>query len=231
MVENARQGYVCAANVHMIMEGYDSPEFCALVNGADLVTPDGMPLVWMLKGLGFSDQKRVYGPELMLHVCGAAAKEGIPVGLFGSTEDVLAKLKRNLQTRFGELHIAYAHSPPFRALSPEEIDSTARDIKESGTKILFVGLGCPKQEVWMAKNKEKVQAVMLGVGAAFDFHAGTLPKAPRVLQQLGLEWLFRWFVEPKRLWQRYLFNNPRFVALAATEFIKKKVRLVLSSKR
>jgi N-acetylglucosaminyldiphosphoundecaprenol N-acetyl-beta-D-mannosaminyltransferase len=224
MVERAGQGYVCAANVHMIMEGYDSPDFQAMVNGADLVTPDGMPLVWMLKAHGFSDQRRVYGPELMLRVCEAAANAGLPIGLLGSTDEVLDKLKRNLQLRFGELEIAYMCSPPFRTLSPKEVDSIADDIYESGVKILFVGLGCPKQEIWMAKNKGKIPAVMLGVGAAFDFHAGTLPKAPRAFQQLGLEWLFRLAVEPRRLWRRYLFNNPKFVALAANELIRSQFR-------
>ncbi|MCP4196069.1 MAG: WecB/TagA/CpsF family glycosyltransferase [Proteobacteria bacterium] len=222
MVENARYGYVCAANVHMIMEGYDSPEFQDMVNGADIVTPDGMPLVWMLKGFGFTKQQRVYGPDLMLHVCAAAEKAGIPVGFLGSAEDVLDKLKSNLELRYGDLRIVYMYSPPFRPLSSEEVGSIAREVKNSGAQILFIGLGCPKQEIWMAKNKGKVPAVMLGVGAAFDFHAGTLPNASQVLKKLGLEWLFRLSMEPKRLWKRYVFNNPRFVALSVSELIKRK---------
>ncbi len=222
MVEGADYGYVCAANVHMVMEGYDVPDFQVMVNGADLVTPDGIPLVWMLKACGFEGQQRVYGPELMLHVCEAAANAGLPVGLLGSTEEVLAKLKGNLQQRFRKLQIAYAYAPPFHSLSPQEVDSIAHHVQESGAKILFVGLGCPKQETWMAQNKGKIPAVMLGVGAAFDFHAGTLPKAPRIFQQLGLEWLFRLSVEPTRLWKRYLFNNPRFVVVAAKELIKSR---------
>jgi N-acetylglucosaminyldiphosphoundecaprenol N-acetyl-beta-D-mannosaminyltransferase len=222
MAENARHGYVCAANVHMIMEGYESPEFQDMVNGADIVTPDGMPLVWLLKGFGFSGQQRVYGPDLMLCVCEAAEKAGISIGLLGSTEEVMDKLKRNLELRYRDLRIAYMYSPPFRALSSEEIDLIAHDVRDSGAKILFVGLGCPKQEIWMAKNKGKVPAVMLGVGAAFDFHAGTLPNASRVLKQLGLEWLFRLSMEPKRLWKRYVFNNPRFIALSVRELISRK---------
>jgi N-acetylglucosaminyldiphosphoundecaprenol N-acetyl-beta-D-mannosaminyltransferase len=222
MAENARQGYICAANVHMIMEGYDSPEFQGMVNGADIVTPDGMPLVWMLKGFGFTGQQRVYGPDLLLCVCEAAEKAGISIGMLGSTVAVLDKLKRNLELRYRDLRIAYMHAPPFRTLSSAEIDLIAHDVQDSGTKILFVGLGCPKQERWMARNKEKMPAVMLGVGAAFDFHAGTLPNAPRILKQLGLEWLFRLSMEPKRLWKRYVFNNPRFVALSVRELISRK---------
>jgi N-acetylglucosaminyldiphosphoundecaprenol N-acetyl-beta-D-mannosaminyltransferase len=222
MAENARQGYICAANVHMIMEGYDSPEFQGMVNGADIVTPDGMPLVWMLKGFGFTGQQRVYGPDLLLCVCEAAEKAGIPIGLLGSKVAVLDKLKRNLELRYRDLRIAYMYAPPFRTLSSAEIDLIAHDVQDSGTKILFVGLGCPKQERWMARNKEKMPAVMLGVGAAFDFHAGTLPNAPRILKQLGLEWLFRLSMEPKRLWKRYVFNNPRFVVLSVRELISRK---------
>lgn len=206
--------YVCVANVHMTMEAYDAPDFCRIVNAADLVTPDGMPLVWMLRRLGVPDQERVYGPELTLRVCEAAAREGIPVGFYGGRPEALEGLVRNLKARFPGLKVAYAYSPPFRPLTPEEDARIVEEINASGARILFVGLGCPKQERWMAEHKGRVQAVMLGVGAAFDFHAGRVRQAPVWMQRAGLEWLFRLGQEPRRLWRRYLKHNPRFLLLA-----------------
>lgn len=206
--------YVCVANVHMVMEAYDHPDFRALVNAADLVTPDGMPLVWMLRRLGVKDQERVYGPELTLRIAQAAAEEGIPIGLYGGTPQANEGLAQNLYERFPTLRIAYRYSPPFRPLSPEEETEVVEAINASGTRILFVGLGCPKQERWMAEHKDRVKAVMLGVGAAFDIHGGQKPQAPVWMQRAGLEWLFRLLNEPRRLWRRYLYHNPRFIILA-----------------
>ncbi|RMH09324.1 MAG: glycosyltransferase [Nitrospirae bacterium] len=203
--------YVCAANVHMTMESFDSAEFRRVVNGADLVTPDGVPLVWTLRLLGVQGQTRVYGPDLTVHVVQAAANAGVPVGFFGGTPEALRGIVQNLETRFPAMQVAYAFSPPFRPLTPEEDDEIVAQINTSGARILFVGLGCPKQERWMAEHLGRIQAVMLGVGAAFDFHAGTIRQAPSWMQRSGLEWLFRLIVEPKRLWRRYLVNNPRFV--------------------
>ena len=223
MAQEECPGYICAANVHMIMEGYDSPEFREMVNGADLVTPDGMPLVWALKGLGHTDQKRVYGPTLMLRVCEAAGKAGVPVGCLGSTESVLQKLKQTLKMRFPSLQITYMHAPPFRPLSSVEVDTIANDIREAGAKIVFVGFGCPKQERWMAGHKGKLKTVMVVVGAAFDFHAGEVRQSPNWMQKLGLEWLFRLSREPKRLWRRYFYNNPRYVVLIIRELIREKL--------
>jgi N-acetylglucosaminyldiphosphoundecaprenol N-acetyl-beta-D-mannosaminyltransferase len=205
--------YVCAATVHMVMEGYDAPAYQATVNGADLVTPDGMPLVWALRRLGVTGQQRVYGPDLALAVCEAAAATGIPVGLYGGTDEALAALQTVYRQRFPELQIAYAWSPPFRALSAEEDAAAVDEINRSGARILLVGLGCPKQEQWMAAHRGRVRAVMLGVGAAFDFHSGRVRQAPRWMQGAGLEWLFRLVMEPRRLWRRYFKHNPRFVWL------------------
>jgi len=206
--------YVCAANVHMLMEAYDSPEFKNVVNGADMITPDGMPLVWMLRRLGYPRQERVYGPDLMLKVIEAAATQEISVGFFGGSVETLAQLTASFKLKYPNLKIAYSHSPFFRPLTGAEDESTVRAINVSGVQILFIGLGCPKQECWMAAHRDKIQAVMLGVGAAFDFHAGNRRQAPFWMQRSGLEWLFRFSQEPTRLWRRYLYHNPRYVILA-----------------
>ncbi|MBI5951015.1 MAG: WecB/TagA/CpsF family glycosyltransferase [Chloroflexi bacterium] len=205
---------VYAANVHMLMESYDSPAFKAVVNSADLVTPDGMPLVWILRLKGQKDQQRVYGPTLMLYVLEAAAREKVPVGFYGGMPEVLQALTARVQVKFPDLKIVYSFSSPFREMSREEDKQVIEDINNSGTRILFVGLGCPKQEKWMAEHRGKINAVMLGVGAAFDFHAGVKPQAPAWMQKAGLEWLHRLATEPRRLWRRYLYHNPRFVFLA-----------------
>ena len=195
----------------MTMETYDSAEFRGVVNRADLVTPDGVPLVWTMRLLGVQGQERVYGPDLTVCVAEAAAKSGVPVGFFGGTPEALKGIIRNLEARFPEMQVAYAFSPPFRPLNSDEDAEIVAKINASGARILFVGLGCPKQERWMAAHVGRVQAVMLGVGAAFDFHAGTIRQAPHWMQRNGLEWLFRLLAEPKRLWKRYLINNPRYV--------------------
>jgi len=210
---------VFAANVHMLMEAYDSPEFMKIVNSADMVTPDGMPLVWMLRLKGRKKQERVYGPTLMLHVLEAATRDGIPVGFYGSNDEVLDQLVINMKERYPGLKIVYSFSPPYRELSTAEDQVICEQIQNSGARILFVGLGCPKQEIWMADHRGKVNAVMVGVGAAFDFHAGIKPQAPAWMQAVGLEWFFRLFHEPKRLARRYLYNNPRFVVLALLELV------------
>lgn len=216
------RGYVCAANVHMVMEGWDSPDFQAVVNGARLVTPDGMPLVFMLRRQGLGAQSRVYGPDLMLHLCEAAARDGVPIGLFGATDGSLSVLQANLSARFPALRIAYAFAPPFRPLTDEEDALEVGRIRDAGVRLLFVGLGCPKQERWMAAHADRLDVIQVGVGAAFDFHAGRVRQSPAVLQRLGLEWAFRFAMEPRRLWRRYLRHNPRFVALATLQLLGKR---------
>ena len=220
----ARRGesrYVCAANVHMVMEGHDDPTFRSVVNGADLVAADGMPLVWALRLLGVRGARRVYGPELMLAVCARAESEGIPVGLYGGTPEALAGLERALSRWFPGLAIVHRASPPFRPLSDEERAAARREIAASGARILFVGLGCPRQERWMAAERGRLPAVMLGVGAAFDFLSGRKPQAPPLLRRLGLEWAFRLASEPRRLWRRYLVHNPRFAAFFALQLARR----------
>ena len=213
---------VFAANVHMVMEAYDDGAFRKVVNKADLVTPDGMPLVWMVRWLGHPIKDRVYGPTLMLRVLEAAARKGIPVGFYGGAPKVLDSLVKNLQSRFQYLDVVFSFSPPYRGPTPEEDLGVVQDINDSGARILFVGLGCPKQELWIAAHRDRVKAVMLGVGAAFDFHAGKVRQAPKWLQKSGLEWLFRLLAEPGRLWKRYLKHNPRFAMLGIMELARKK---------
>lgn len=202
--------YVCVANVHMVMEAFDSADFASIVNQADLVTPDGMPLVWSLRALGAHNQQRVYGPDLTLHVVKAASERGIPVGFYGGDSGTLQKMVIALCASFPGLKVAYQYSPPFRPMTSEEDNAIITDIVLSGVRILFVGLGCPKQERWMFDHRKRLPLVMLGVGAAFDFIGGTKPQSPRWMQRVGLEWLFRFSQEPGRLWRRYLYQNPRF---------------------
>jgi N-acetylglucosaminyldiphosphoundecaprenol N-acetyl-beta-D-mannosaminyltransferase len=205
--------YVCVANVNNLIEAYDDPAYHEVMDRADLVTPDGVPLVWALRLLGVAGATRVYGPDLTPMLCERAAALGVPVGFYGSAPEVLDDLTTNLVRRYPALRVAYWHSPPFRLLTPDEDERVAESSNRSGAQLLFVGLGAPKQEQWMAAHKGTVAAVMLGVGAAFDFLAGRKRQAPKLLQRLGLEWLFRLLSEPRRLWRRYLCRNPRFVAL------------------
>ena len=213
---------VCLANVHMVMEAYDDPAYQAAVNGADLVAPDGMPLIWILRLLGHDMEGRVYGPTLMLRVLEAAARQGVPVGFYGASPDVLDALIANMRQKFPGLCVAYSCSPPFREQTVDEDNAVVGNINASGARILFVGLGCPKQERWMDRHKGRVRAVMLGVGAAFDFHAGAIPQAPAWMQERGLEWLFRFCIEPRRLWKRYLRHNPRFAIFSTLQLLRLK---------
>lgn len=211
--------YVCVATVNNIMEAWDSPRFRNVTNDADLVTPDGMPLVWGLKLLGCRGASRVYGPDLTPIVLQRAMDVGIPVGFYGSSPAVLDRLKAVLGRRFPALRIAYMFSPPFRPLTPEEDAEIVDAINRSGARLLFIGLNTPKQDFWMAEHRGRVNAVMLGVGAAFDFLAGTKSQAPRWMMRIGLEWLYRLGTEPRRLWKRYLKHNPRFVVLFAMQLL------------
>ena len=203
-----------------VIEAHDNPAYQRVMEHADLVTPDGMPLVWGLGLLGVRGATRVYGPDLTPILCQRAAAAGIPVGFYGSTPEVLADLTTNLARQYPDLQVVYTYSPPFRPQTPEEDAAVRERIDQSGVRLLFVGLGTPKQELWMAANTGPVQTVMVGVGAAFDFIAGRKRQAPNLMQRLGLEWLFRLVNEPRRLWRRYLYRNPRFVVLFAAQLFK-----------
>lgn len=226
VIQWAREGrsaMVCLGNVHMVMTTYDEPGFAKVLEDADLVTHDGMPLVWAMRLLGHDGLERVYGPHLMHFVCQAASKRGIPIGLYGGTPEVLADLVQALQSRHSGLEISYRVSPPFRPLTKEEEDGDLKALRASGARILFVGIGCPKQELWIHRNRRRFAGPMLGVGQAFDIHSGHSRMAPRWIQNIGMEWAYRLCTEPRRLWRRYLHNNPRYIALVAIQIFVQKV--------
>lgn len=199
------------ANVHVVMEALDNPVFRLRLNRSDIVSPDGMPLVWALRMLGAASAERVYGPDATLAMLAAAEGAGMPIGFYGGSQPVLDNLIKRVQLRYPCINIVFYESPPFRNLTPQEDAAVVNRIATSNARVLFVGLGCPKQENWIMEHLDRIPAVMFGVGAAFDFLAGTKPQAPRWMMRSGLEWAFRLAVEPRRLWKRYLINNPRFV--------------------
>lgn len=216
----ARGGYVCLANVHMLIEAYQNPEYARIIDGADLALPDGRPLVVLMKLLGIKTQKQVRGADLTREICCSAEQAGVSVGFLGAAPETLERLIEQISKNFPHLSINYAYSPPFRPLSEDEWTKVVSDINQSGSRILFVGLGCPRQERWMAKHSKRSNTVMLGVGAAFDFLAGTVPEAPKWMQNAGLEWIFRLSQNPKRLWKRYAVTNSKFIGLLLLSLIR-----------
>jgi N-acetylglucosaminyldiphosphoundecaprenol N-acetyl-beta-D-mannosaminyltransferase len=207
-----RREYVCVTGVHGVVESRRDPRVRAFHNGAGLVTPDGMPLVWLLRLAGHRDAARVYGPELMLSLLARSVSHGFTHFFYGATEATLAELQRKLTTRYPGLRVVGALSPPFRPLTPAEDGEIVTTINRASPDFVWVGLSTPKQEIWMAEHRGQLDArVLIGVGAAFDFHAGRVPQAPGWMQSRGLEWLFRVYQEPRRLWRRYLFGNTRFI--------------------
>jgi N-acetylglucosaminyldiphosphoundecaprenol N-acetyl-beta-D-mannosaminyltransferase len=212
--------YVCVTSTHSIMECYDDPDLRAIYSAAGLVTPDGMPMVWLSRLNGYKYVDRVYGPDLMLEVCERSLKRGYRHFFFGGSGQTLDLLAHQLSERFPGLQIVGMHAPPFRTLVPEEDDEIVRMINEAKPDIVWVGLGCPKQERWMAEHIDRLHAAaLIGVGAAFDFHAGLKKQAPRWMQRHGMEMLFRVLSEPHRLWRRFLRNHPRFVVLVLLDLL------------
>jgi N-acetylglucosaminyldiphosphoundecaprenol N-acetyl-beta-D-mannosaminyltransferase len=211
-IARGEANYVCVTGVHGLMESQRDASLRRIHNRAGLVTPDGMPLVWLSRLKGYQGVKRVYGPDLMLECCALSVGKGYRHFLYGGQEGVPELLAQRLRHRFPGLVITGWHSPPFRTLSSEEDEAIVRRINDAGADIVWVGLSTPKQERWMSEHLGRLQApVMIGVGAAFDFHAGLKRQAPRWMRQSGLEWLFRLMMEPRRLWRRYLINNPLFM--------------------
>lgn len=212
-----QQRYVCVSNVHSIMSCQRDPELRAIHNRAGMVTPDGMPLVWLSRQAGYRHVERVYGPDLLLALCEYGLARGYRHFFYGGAAGVAERLTERLQARFPSLQVAGTLTPPFRPLSAaEDAEITAR-LAQSGAHIIWVGLGMPKQERWMAAHTARLPQVLIGVGAAFDFHSGLKRQAPLWMQRRGLEWLFRLMSEPRRLWRRYLTTIPPFMILVAAQ--------------
>lgn len=214
IIEAAQQrngGAVTCHPVHGLMEAKRDPELANRLSDFNMITPDGQPVRWAMNLLHNTQlRERVYGPELMIRVCRAAALKGISVYLYGSTPKVIGRLSDVLRGRFPSMHIVGVESPPFRELTAQEDEAMVNRINDSGAGICFIGLGSPKQDRFAVAHMNRISAVQVCVGAAFDFHAGTLRMAPRWMQRNGLEWLFRLGVEPRRLWKRYLVSNSTF---------------------
>ena len=211
---------VCVSNVHMLMEGRWNADFAQVLREADMLTPDGMPLVWMTSRMSKQPQERVAGMELMRALCEQAMATGISIFFVGSTDEILLEIRRRLLQEFPNLQIAGMVSPPFRPLTPEEDDALVRQINNSKAGLVFLSLGCPKQERWMYQHKGKVQATMIGLGGAFGVYAGVQRWAPEWVRQNGLEWLYRLMQEPGRLWKRYTETIPPFIWLAFKQLVK-----------
>ena len=211
-VEAREPHYVCVSGVHGVMESHRDETLRRIHNAAGLVTPDGMPLAWLGRAFGGAHVQRVYGPDLMLACCSAFAARGYRHFFYGGAAGVPERLAARLGERIPSLEVAGCYSPPFRALTADEDDALVRQINDSAADIVWVGLSTPKQERWMHAHVARLAApALIGVGAAFDFHAGMKRQAPRWMQRSGMEWLFRLATEPRRLWRRYLRNNPEFV--------------------
>jgi N-acetylglucosaminyldiphosphoundecaprenol N-acetyl-beta-D-mannosaminyltransferase len=215
-------GYICVAAVHTVMLCQEDAVLREAIAAADFTVPDGQPLVWAMNMLGHDLPSRVYGPELMERACDRAKITGVRMYLYGGrNQGALVQLALNLRQRFPGLQIVGGYSPPFRELDEEEADAVVTEINRSRADIVWVGIGAPKQEKWMAKMRERLDApVLIGVGAAFDFHAGLVAQAPPWMQRIGLEWLFRLGTEPRRLWRRYMRYNPLFVRGFAGQYLR-----------
>ena len=213
-VHTGQQNYVTVTGVHGVMESQRNPKIRDIHNQAGLVTPDGMPLVWVSHLRGFKQVERVYGPDLMLALCKASEAHGYRHFFYGGNDGVADRLAERLRALYPQLQVVGTYSPPFRPLTADEDQAIVDQINQAKPDIVWIGLSTPKQELWMSSHLGRLNApVMIGVGAAFDFHAGLKRQAPAWMQKRGLEWLFRLVTEPRRLWKRYFLNNPSFIAL------------------
>jgi N-acetylglucosaminyldiphosphoundecaprenol N-acetyl-beta-D-mannosaminyltransferase len=224
LVDGGGRGYVCAAPVHALMVAQDDPEMLEALRASTLVVPDGMPIVWASNLLGEQLADRVYGPELMLRYSDRCAERGHRVWLYGGRDQgTLVELALSMRKRHAGIKIVGGYSPPFRPLTADEEDAIAEQINQARPDVLWVGIGVPKQEKWMARMRERLEVpVMCGVGAAFDFHAGRVSMAPSWMQERGLEWIYRIGQEPRRLLPRYLSTNPRFVAAMTRQYLRQR---------
>ena len=220
-IERRERHYICTLDVHALIESQSAPDVQAVYQSASIVAPDGMPLVWLLRRAGFRFADRLCGPDLMPALFERSQRGGWRHFLYGSSEATLALMKVNLAARFPDANIVGCESPPYRELTPREMSDTARRLNDLSPDIVWVGLGAPKQDRWIADYRSKLNApVLIGVGAAFDMIAGTIKRAPRFVQQSGFEWAFRVAQEPGRLWKRYLISNSRFAMLMLDERLR-----------
>ncbi len=203
--------YICVSNVHTTVMSYEDPLYCAVQNGGIMAIPDGGPLSSVGRKRGFSEMERTTGPDYLKEILKISGEEGYRHYFYGSTEETLEKLKSHLEENYPNVQIAGMFSPPFRALSEEEDEEIVCRINESDADFVWVGLGAPKQEFWMAEHQEKIKGLMVGVGAAFDYLAGNISRAPMRMQKANLEWLYRLLQEPKRLFKRYFYTNTKFI--------------------
>ncbi|MEH2191845.1 MAG: WecB/TagA/CpsF family glycosyltransferase [Nostoc sp.] len=210
---------VYVANVHMLIEAHWHPEFAAVLRNADIVTPDGMPLVWMMRKMGASSQDRVAGMDIFLELCQLSQTESLSIFFVGSQTEILSKMQKRLEQEFPQIKIAAMEPLPFRPLTQVEDEALVQKINSSGASAVLVSLGCPKQENWIAQHKGKIQAVMIGLGGVFPVYAGIHKRAPRIVRDLGLEWLYRWIQEPRRLCGRYAKTIPLFIWLAMKQLL------------
>jgi N-acetylglucosaminyldiphosphoundecaprenol N-acetyl-beta-D-mannosaminyltransferase len=226
MIAHGEQGYICVAATHTIMVCHEDPELREAVLNSSLTVPDGQPLVWAMNALGGNLTDRVYGPDLMARYCERAAANGTRMYLYGGrNQGALVQLALNLRQSYPGLKIVGGYSPPFRDLTEEEEDAIVDEINGTQADVVWVGVGAPKQEKWMAAMRSRLDAaVLVGVGAAFDFHAGLVPQAPDWMQSAGLEWLYRMAQEPRRLGPRYVRYNPRFVTGFARQYARHRLR-------
>jgi N-acetylglucosaminyldiphosphoundecaprenol N-acetyl-beta-D-mannosaminyltransferase len=216
--------YICVCNVHSVVSTTSDPAFRRVINGADMATPDGAPIAWALRRCGFRSQERVNGPDLMWRYLKQAEQLGQTPFFYGSTPETLRRLCESIARHFPLLRIAGACAPPFQPLSAQEDQAQVTMINQSGAHVVFVGLGCPKQETWMASHRGRVNAVMIGVGAAFDYHAGMLKRAPLWWQRHGLEWLYRLGSDPRRLLRRYMVTNTLFIIGFSRQLLLHKIQ-------
>ncbi len=223
---NYESKVVCVANVHMLMEAHWNLEFSSVLKNADIVTPDGMPLVWMMKLMGVREQNRVAGMDILLALCKAAPEQNISVFFLGSETTILQKMRSKLESEFPNLQIADMVSLPFRPLTMAEDEAIVQRIHKSQAKLVLVSLGCPKQEYWMHNHKDKIQAVMIGLGGVFPVLAGVHKRAPQWIQNSGLEWLYRLVQEPRRLWKRYTYTIPPFIWLCVKQLLTSKYQSI-----
>jgi N-acetylglucosaminyldiphosphoundecaprenol N-acetyl-beta-D-mannosaminyltransferase len=223
-VAAGERGYICVCNVHTVMASNEDDDLRAALRFSSMNLPDGQPLVWAINALGHSLSDRVYGPELMARACVRAGLGSHRFYLYGGrNQGALVQLALNLRRRYPGINIVGGYSPPHRPLTEEEEEAVVDEINRTAADVVWVGIGVPKQEKWMARMRERLEApVLVGVGAAFDFHAGLVPQAPPWLQRAGLEWSYRLAHEPRRLWRRYVRYNPRFVHAFAGQLARRR---------